>query len=120
MKKSTFIVAAAITAALAGGIPAAAGAEELTTGACVRGAREVVSLPYIEDVNPSGSGYTALIEVCGKGRAALKVTSGAEKIKIKRLDARTWQVHMKRGKSYRIAARSAHGGAWQAIGYTIF
>ncbi|MBR4614656.1 MAG: hypothetical protein IKO55_03535 [Kiritimatiellae bacterium] len=116
MKKSTFIVAAAITAALAGGIPAAAGAEELTTGH----AREIVSLPYIEDVNPSGSGYTALVEVCGRGRALLKVTSGAEKIKIKRLDARTWQVHMKRGKAYRIAARSAHGGAWQAIGYTIF
>lgn len=111
---STAVTAAALAAALMGCIPAAADAQELTT------AGGVVSLPYVEDVNETPRGYTAIVTVCGDSGARLRVTCDGKPVKARKVARRTWAVGMKSGKAYRITARPAHGGEARSIGYAIY
>lgn len=105
--------------AIALALGAAPQAEALQAGSCSRCEKPSVSLPYVEDVNPAKGGYDALVSVCGKGKAELKVTCKGKRVKARKLDAHTWHVRIKRGKTYKISAR-AKGGKWKSIAYRVY
>lgn len=78
-----------------------------------------VSLPYVEDVNPcGGKKYVAVVTCASNGKAELKVTCGGKKVKVERLDERTWTVTLKKGKTYKMSVK-ANGSAWKSIKYGV-
>lgn len=117
LTKIMALVAAVMIALLVAGTPAAeADAKPLQAG-YVKCTTQACSLPYVEDVNKVKGGYAVLIEVCGKP-SAVKVELKGKKLKVKRLDAHTWKVTLKKGKVYKLSAK-AKGGKWKSVKYGV-
>ena len=102
-------MAALVAAAIA---PMGADAKPLTV-------EPSVSLPYVEDVNPSGSGYIATVTCCGAKGAQLKVTSKGKRVKVRKHAPRVWTVKMRKAQTYKLSVR-AKGGSWKSIAYRIY
>lgn len=119
MKRTKQIITAAIIAAIVAGFtPSTANAYELVNGSPANVAREC-SIPYVDDVNDAGRDYVATVCVNGRANAIIKVKSGKKTIKAKKVKRNVWLVNMKRGKTYKIAAR-VKNGKWRKIAYKIF
>ena len=108
-----------LTAALGFGTVAGAAhadAAELTA------APQMTSLPYVEDVNPSRSGYIATV-VCygGWGKFELRSTDMKTRkaVKAKRIGVGQWLVPMKPNREYKLSVR-VRGTEWKSIGYRIY
>lgn len=76
-----------------------------------------VSLPYVEDVNPSGGGYVATVSCAGPAKAKLRVTLKGRSVKVRKVGTRLWLVKIKRGKLYKLSVRA--DGQRRVIGYKV-
>ena len=64
------------------------------------------SLPYITEVVPAGDGkYLAEVHVAGDS-PKLSVKCGYKKARSYKLDAHTWSVEIKQGKTYKFTAKA--------------
>lgn len=77
------------------------------------------SLPYVDDVNPSGSGYVLTVTCAGSPSAKLKASVGGKSLKAKKVRARVWTVEVPKGKEVRLSVRAGNG-AWKSIGYRVY
>ena len=77
------------------------------------------SLPYVDDVNPSGSGYVLTVTCAGSPSAKLKASVGGKSLKVTKVRARVWTVEIPKGKEVRLSVR-AGSGKWKSIGYRVY
>jgi len=109
------LVAALGFGSVAGAVNAAF-ADELTV------APATTSLPYVEDVNPTRTGYIATV-VCygGYGKFELRSTDMKTRkaVKAKRVGVGQWMVPMKPNREYKLSVR-VKGTPWKSIGYRIY
>ncbi len=119
MRKIAIIIAA-IAIAIAVNLTGAPSAEAAPLSAAgITSAAPSCSLPYVEDVQPSGKGYVALVSCAGSGsHFDIKVKCGSKKVKAERIDERTWSFKLKAGKTYKVSVR-ADNGSWKTIKYGI-
>ena len=78
-----------------------------------------VSLPYVDDANPSGSGYVLTVTCAGSPSAKLKASVGGKSLKVTKVRARVWTVEIPKGKEVRLSVR-AGSGKWKSIGYRVY
>lgn len=89
-----------------------------TAEAKVTADRPSVSLPYVEDVNPQGSGYVATVS-CAGSPSDIRVTCKGKRVKVHRESKRVWTVKLKKNAYYKLSVRAA-GGKWKSIGYRVY
>ena len=121
MKYRIAILAACIAAVIALSFVGAQSAEALQAGRIT--SAPSVSLPYVEDVNPSGkAAYVAVVSCAGKAkRVELRVTDlkAKKRVKVHRISGKRFEVKIRKGRSYKLSVR-AKGGAWKSIGYRVY
>ena len=121
MKTRIAVLAACIAAVIALSLIGAPRAEALQAGRVA--SAPSVSLPYIEDVNPSGkSAYVAVVSCAGKAkRVELKVVDvrAKKRVKVHRISGKRFEVKIRKGRSYKLSVR-AKGGAWKSTGYRVY
>ena len=119
MRARIAILATCIAAVIA--LSLTAPAEALQAGS-IKASAPSVSLPYVEDVNPSKGAFVAVVSCAGKAkRAELRVTDvrAKKRVKVHRVSAKRWTVKLAKGRSYKLSVR-AKGGAWRSIGYRVY
>lgn len=77
-----------------------------------------VSLPYVDDVNPSGSGYVLTVTCAGSAKTVLKASVGGKSLKVAKVRARVWTVEVPRNKEVKLSVRA--NGKWKSIGYRVY
>ena len=86
------------------------------------GMAHATSLPYVEDVNPYGSGKSVATVVCygGHGPFKLKVTDErGKRVKVHRHRKGVWTVVLRNGEAYKVSVREK-GEGWKSIGYCVY
>lgn len=78
-----------------------------------------VSLPYVDDANPSAHGYELTVTCAGSAKAVLKASVGGKSLKVTKVRARLWTVEVPKGKEVKLSIRAGNS-AWKSIGYRVY
>lgn len=88
----------------------ALGAAAITAALVLPSQAFAVSYPCVDDVNEWGKGKSILtVTACGKGKLALKATSGGKKLKVRKTKRGVWLVVVKNRKAVQLIASDKHG-----------